>query len=229
MSIYDPYGLYPNISTQDMTVLSSEGINIVWGDNPAFSPSDFLNYFPEFTNLIEDGSISVKTYFDTDTMIADQANQTIGYIYEVESVLYKLNVKNGLITGYTVSPAASPYNALFSIYSVLASSELSEKRFTDVWKYVMSLYIAHKLTVRFGTLINVENLTDASKIARKLATVNQFIASSESVGGVSVSYDVGATLAMGANAGDWNRTQYGQELATMVKNYGAISVWISGI
>lgn len=178
MSIYDPYGLYPNISTQDMTVVSSEGINVVWGDNPDFSSSDFLAFLPEFTELVG---------------------------------------------------AGKDYNVLFNVYSVLASSELSEKRFNEVWKYAMSLYIAHKLTVRFGTLVNVENLTDASVIARKIAASLQFIASSESVGGVSVSYDTGATLAMGTNAGDWNRTQYGQELATILKNYGAISVWITGI
>ena len=178
MSIYDPYGIYPNVSVQDMTIVSSEGINVIWGDNPEFSPSDFLNFLPEFTGLVE---------------------------------------------------IEKPYNVLFKVYAVLASSELSEKRFNDVWKYVMSLYIAHKLTVRFGTLVNVKNLTDTSAIMRQLAAAKNFVASSESVGGVSVSYDVGATLAMGTAAGDWNRTQYGQELATMLKVYGAISVWITGI
>lgn len=229
MAFIDPYGIYPNVSRQDMTVISSAGINIVWGDNPEFSPSDLLAYLPEFTGLIEDGSVPVKIYFDTAAMIGDQANQTIGLVYQAGSTLYRLDVKTGAIEDYTESPEASPYNALFSVYAVLASSELSELRFNDVWEYVMSLYIAHKLTVRFGKLVNVENLSAASDIVRQLASANDFVAGSESVGGVSVSYDTGATLAMGTAAGDWNRTQYGQELSTILKTYGAISVWITGI
>ena len=71
MAFLDPYSIYPNVSRQDMTVLSSGGINIVWGDNPEFSPSDFLSFLPEFTGLIESGK---------------------------------------------------PYTALFSVYSVVASS-----------------------------------------------------------------------------------------------------------
>lgn len=176
MSIYDPWGIYPQSSRQDMTVITNSNINIMWGENPDFSPSDFINYLPEFIGLVED---------------------------------------------------TKPYNGLFNVYAVLASSELSEKRYNEVWKYVMSLYIAHKLQIRFSAIANTNGITDPITKARIIASSNAFVASSESVGGVSVSYDTGVTLNESLNGGDWNRTQYGQELLTYMSKY-SIGAWIFG-
>lgn len=177
MSIYDPWGLYPQSSRQDMTVITNTSINIMWGENPDFAPSDFLQYLPEFIGLVDD--------------------------------------------------ATKPYYGLFNVYAVLASSELSEKRYNDVWKYVMSLYIAHKLQIRFSAITSTSNLTDALTKAKIIASNNVFAASSESVGGVSVSYDTSVTLTESLNGGDWNRTQYGQELLTYMSKY-SIGAWIVG-
>jgi len=228
MSIFDPYGLIPTSSRQDMNIINGEGINIVWGENPDFSPSEFLAFLPEFSGLVEDGSVPIITYFDDTAMIADQANQTIGLVYQAGETLYKLNVKTGVIGDYTETPGASPYNTLFNVYSILASSELAEKRYNEVWTYVMSLYIAHKLQTRFTAMSNVGSVSNPAVKARLLASGKSFVASSESVGGVSVSYDTGATLASSVNGGDWNRTQYGQELMTMVSAY-SMGAWLVGL
>lgn len=229
MPIFDPFGLYPTMSRQSLSLITSDDVNIVWGENPDFTPSDFIGYLDEFTGLVEDGSVPVLIYADTTAMIADQASQTIGFVYQAGSTLYQLTVKTGDISDYTTVIAPAKYNALFNVYAVLASSELSEKRFNDQWKYVMSLYIAHKLSIRFMIVTNTESLSSATDKARAIASQRNNIASSESVGGVSVSYDIGSTLAMGEEGGDWNRTQYGQELVSIIKAYGAISAWIVGI
>lgn len=228
MALYDPYGIYPNVSSQDMTIINGEGINIMWGENPSFSPSEFLAFLPEFTGLVESGSVPVVIYFDTTAMIADQVNQTVGLVYQAGSTLYRLNVKTGDIGDYTVTPGSSTYNALFNVYSILASSELSEKRYNEVWTYAMSLYIAHKLQARFTAMSNVGSVTNPTVKARLLASGNSFVASSESVGGVSVSYDTGVTLATTVDGGDWNRTQYGQELMTIVSAY-SMGAWLVGL
>lgn len=176
MSIYDPWGLYPQSSRQDMTVITNDGINIMWGENSDFSPNDFIQYLPEFEGLVEDGN---------------------------------------------------SYNGLFNVYALLASSELSEKRYNDAWKYVMSLYIAHKLQIRFAAIANVGTVTDPLTKARLISSSDAFTASSESVGGVSVSYDTNVTITESLNGGDWNRTQYGQELLTYMSKY-SIGAWIFG-
>lgn len=228
MPLYDPYGIYPNVSSQDMTIINSEGINIMWGKNPSFSPPEFLAFLPEFTGLVESGSVPVIVYFDEAAMIADQAAQTIGLVYQAGSTLYRLNVKSGVIGDYTVTPVAASYNALFNVYSILASSELSEKRYNEIWSFVMSLYIAHKLTIRFEAIGNVGTITDPLTKARVLASNKPFTVSSESVGGVSVSFDTGVTLSNTVDGADWNRTQYGQELMTYISKYG-IAAWLFGV
>lgn len=228
MSIYDPYGLIPNISRQDMTILTADNINIMWGENPDFDPTCFLQYMPEFSGLVEDGPVPELNYSDTTNMVADQANQTIGKAYGVGTDVYVLDVKTGDISDYTLTTAAAKYNALFNVYATLASSDLSEKRYNDMWKYAMSLYIAHKLSVRLQVLTKTEGIMDALTKARVIGSVSPYTVSSESVGGVSVSYETGATIKVGMDGGDWNRTQYGQELVTLFQVYGQ-GAWILGI
>lgn len=228
MSIFDPFGIYPNIARVNMNIINSEGINIIWGENPDFSPSDFTQFLPEFIGLVEDGIVVEQTYNDTTAMIADQANQTIGNGYKAGEVVYRLDAKTGDISDYSVTTEKGKFNALFNVYATLASSELSEKRYNEVWTYVMSLYIAHKLSIRFIAATQTEGVTDAIKQARIVANLSPFTIASESVGGVSVSFETGATIKQGMDGGDWNRTQYGQELLDFFSAYG-IGAWIAGI
>ena len=181
----------------------------------------------EYKDLVEN-KYNPRKRFDDAAMVSDQANQTIGLIYKAGATLYVLDVKTGVIGDYTATPSASPYNALFNVYAVLSSSELAEKRYIEVWTYAMSLYIAHKLQLRFTALSNVGSVTNPTVKARLLASANSFVASSESVGGVSVSYDTGVTLATTVDGGDWNRTQYGQELMTIVSAY-SMGAWLVGL
>lgn len=228
MGILDPYGLIPNISYQDMTIITADNINILWGENPNFTPADFVQFVPEFTGLVEGGPIPVLTYSDTANMVADQANQTIGLAYQVDADVYVLDVKTGDLSDYTITTTAALYNALFGVYAIIASSEISEKRYNDMWKYAMSLYIAHKLTVRLMVITKTNGLTDALTRARVISSSAPYTVSSESVGGVSVSYETGTTIKVGLDGGDWNRTQYGQELVTLFANYG-MGAWIIGM
>lgn len=122
------------------------------------------------------------------------------------------------------------YEALFNIFAVVASTELSEERFgNDIWKYVMALYIAHKLTIKFRVITGIPDaVTDPEVRASLLAAQEVFPIASEQVGGVQRSYDVGATLSKGYDGGDWNRTSYGQELVGYLRKY-SVGAWIVGV
>lgn len=69
---------------------------------------------------------------------------------------------------------------------------------------LVMLYVAHNLT------LDGQNMRAGAQIGATSGPI-----ASKSIGGVSVSYDVGATITQ--NAGIYNGTSYGQRLVTMVQ------------
>lgn len=92
---------------------------------------------------------------------------------------------------------------------------IQKERWQTQWEYAMGLYIAHYLTLYLQRLA-------ANPIASGQA---KGVATSKSVGDVSVSYDV--SVATDPVWGDFNLTSYGQELIRKGKlvGKGGMCVW----
>lgn len=104
-------------------------------------------------------------------------------------------------------------NAAVQIWLDAATIQLD----ADVWGGLLdlatSLYVAHNL------------LVDASGAASALSrTASSGPVSGKSVGGASISYDVGATLLEGA--GPWNLTTYGTRLLQLARGIGGVGTHI---
>ena len=115
-------------------------------------------------------------------------------------------------TGCTVNIVANPVNIpsdLLEMFMAMAYASILESRWKSKWKYGMSLYMAHFLTLWLKTQ-NGPNAT----ISQMLNTAQtMFSAGSKSVGDVSVSYDASSISGSLPGWGMWTTTSYGAQLA----------------
>lgn len=112
----------------------------------------------------------------------------------------------------------------FDLFLLMANKAIKYDRYKGSWKYFMSLYIAHMLTLHMQMIVNPDNVNVASALRGALPTG---IATSKSVDGLSISYDLlGADDLTGY--GTWKLTKYGQQLATLTKIYGKPGMWVNG-
>jgi hypothetical protein len=112
---------------------------------------------------------------------------------------------------------------VIEMYIELAGAVVKEARWHKRWKFAMSLFVAHFLT------LYLQSLSDANSTAAQVVAAGQAkgLLSSKSVGDVSVSYDFSA-IAQGLDGwAAWNLTTYGQQYATLAKiaGIGGMYVW----
>ena len=117
-------------------------------------------------------------------------------------------------TGCTINVVATQMGIstdLMDLFIEMASSSLIESRWKTKWKFAMSLYVAHFLTLWLRTQSG-PNTTAAQVVATAQALL---VTSSKSVGGVSVSYDTSTINGSLPGWGDWLTTSYGTQLAQL--------------
>lgn len=140
--------------------------NIVDGQNPSFTPEDFLELMPSFSGNIPE--------------------------------------------------------AVLEHYVTLAHSVVKEARWHGMWKEGMRLFIAHYLTLYL--MSTAPENADAVGIINAGGTNG--VATSKSVGQVSVNYDV--NIANGDLNGwaAWKLTTYGSQYATMARLLGKAGMYV---
>lgn len=100
---------------------------------------------------------------------------------------------------------------IYALYMEMANASLSQGRWKSKWKYAMALYIAHFLTLWQRTQVS----EDASAAQVVAGAQNLLVASSKSVDGVSVSYDVSSIQGSLPGWGMWTTTTFGTQLAQL--------------
>lgn len=106
-------------------------------------------------------------------------------------------------------------------YIDMAQSVVKEARWHGLWREGMRLFIAHFVTLYLNTPTSPETVDDLLS-----ASENKGVATSESVGQVSVSYDVNQVANDLNGWGAWKQTAYGTQYATLAKVLGKGGMYI---
>ena len=104
---------------------------------------------------------------------------------------------------------------VYNLFYNMANKSLKYDRFKSQWKYCMCLYIAH-----YMTLFLMTQNGDPGAQAALSGALPRGIASSKSIDGLSISYDIIETANDHKGYGTRKYTNYGQQLATITKKYG---------
>lgn len=113
--------------------------------------------------------------------------------------------------------------AVFNLFKAMADKAIKKDRYFSAWEYLMGLYIAH-----MSILYLKANQGDPSSLAAIQSSVPSGVATSKSVDGLSISYDLLGTAEDFAGYGTWKLTTYGQQLITLTKMYGHSGMWVNG-
>lgn len=112
---------------------------------------------------------------------------------------------------------------VFELFLAMANKAIKYDRYKSQWKYIMGLYIAHYLTLYLQTQNGVPGAQAALQGALPTG-----IATSKSVDGLSISYDLLGMADDFKGYGTYKLTAYGQQLITMTKIYGHGGMWVNG-
>lgn len=111
---------------------------------------------------------------------------------------------------------------VLSLFITMADKTVQQVRWHENWPFGMANFIAHYATLWLQTTAGcppTANTVIAGGTAAGLA-------SSKSVGDVSVSYDFGSINESLAGWGDFTLTKYGQQFASMARLYGLAGSYI---
>jgi len=218
---------------------------LVFGTNPPYQVSDFLDMYPKFGTYAQavqgfdiyaggagyavndtvtpvqadaDSCVLTVTSVDRNGAILTATLTEPGEGYSIASALP--TTTSGAGTGALIDiDAIVPPNLLLpltaiQIYVNLASACLVQRRWLSMWTLAMSLFVAHYCTLYLlsdGNPANSAGQAAQQGLARGIAV-------SKAAGDVSVSYEtVTENL---KQFGSWNRTEYGQQLATLAATVG---------
>ena len=112
---------------------------------------------------------------------------------------------------------------VFSFFLSMANACIKEERYKSNWKYFMSLFIAHHLTL----YLKANSGDPGIENALKNSTPTIGVAQSKSVDGLSISYEIINAANDLARYGTWNLTLYGQQLVTLTRPYGHGGMWVN--
>lgn len=114
-------------------------------------------------------------------------------------------------------------DSLIEAYIGMAIECLPQSRWQSQWSFGVSLFVAHFLTLYLMTADD-PTCTAAQVLAKSRSAMG--IASSKSVGDVSISYDHGYLDSIN-EWGTWGLTIYGQQFVTLAKmmGKGGMYVW----
>jgi hypothetical protein len=106
-------------------------------------------------------------------------------------------------------------NAIVQHFVDLADAVVKEARWREMWREGMRLYIAHNLSLYLAAQPVGDGLP-----ALVSSAGTQGMATSKSVGAVSVSYDLGSVTNDLTGWGNWKQTVYGTQFATLARMVG---------
>lgn len=112
---------------------------------------------------------------------------------------------------------------VFNLFKAMADGAIKEKRYKSQWEYLMGLFIAHHLVLYLQTQ---EGEPGAAAALRN--SLPSGVATSKSVDGLSISYDLLGIADDLAGYGTWKLTKYGMQLATLTRIYGHSGMWVNG-
>lgn len=113
-------------------------------------------------------------------------------------------------------------SAVLTHFVNLANSVVKKARWHDMWEEGMRLFISHFLTLYL--MSTAPDDTDAVGIVN--AGGASGVATSKSVGQVSVSYDVNLANGDLSGWGSWKLTTYGSQYATMARLLGKGGMYV---
>lgn len=113
--------------------------------------------------------------------------------------------------------------AFFNLVLAMADKAIKYDRFKGQWKYFMCLYLAHYFTLFLQTQ---KGDADAQKALQGAMPIG--VATSKSVDGLSISYDLMGMTDDLNGYGTWKYTIYGQQLVTLTRMYGHTGMWVNG-
>lgn len=107
-------------------------------------------------------------------------------------------------------------DSMLTFWSSLGDQLLNSNRWGDIRDYGLYLYTAHHVVI---AAMNIDDVAAGDNPGSSGGII-----SSESVGGVSVSMDTGATLE--TDAGYWNMTIYGKQFYRLFRIVGSGGVFV---
>lgn len=113
-----------------------------------------------------------------------------------------------------------PY--VFNLFKAMADKAIKYDRYKSAWEYLMGLYIAHNLALYLRAAQGDPGATTAIR-----NSVPTGIATSKSVDGLSISYDLLGAAEEFRDYGTWKDTIYGQQLITLTRPFGHGGVWVN--
>lgn len=212
------------------------GSNIIIGNNPPYSATDFLALYPNFggTPLTPTATLDGTTNVLTD--LSSVAGLAVGQLLTANGIPSgaMITAINGNNVTISVNTTIAGTTVLLTVYSALliplpvlnayiflATSSLMQARYKSTWLLVMGLFIAHYLDLWLQSQSAQPGSTAAQIAGSGLALG---IKTAESADGVSASYAVLNDL---EGWGTWQLTIYGQQFATIAKSIasGPMLVW----
>lgn len=113
--------------------------------------------------------------------------------------------------------------SVFNLFKSMADGAIKEKRYKSQWEYLMGLFIAHHMVLFLQTQSGEPGAAAALK-----GSLPSGVATSKSVDGLSISYDLLGVAEDLAGYGTWKLTKYGMQLATLTRIYGHAGMWVNG-
>lgn len=111
---------------------------------------------------------------------------------------------------------------VFNLFLAMANASIKYDRYKSHWKYCMALFIAHYLTLFLETQAG-----DPSSQAALQGAMPKGVATSKSVDGLSISYDLMGQAEDAKGYGTYKLTLYGLQLATLTRMYGSAGMWVN--
>ena len=108
-------------------------------------------------------------------------------------------------------------DAIITFWEGIADKRLNILKWGDLIDEGLQLYTAHHIVLATMNIADVAAGADPGK--------SSGVISSQSVGGVSVSVDTGASLE--TNAGYWNETSYGRQFYRLIQTVAAGGAFIA--
>lgn len=209
--------------------LISAASNIIVGNNPPYSVTDFFAQNPKFggSTVNISGTIAGQTFTVANPSVLPNTIAIGQYLVSsnlpsgttitaIAGNVLTLSA-NGLAN---ISMSANVYvsplvpTTILNGFIYLASNSIFKDRWQEGWMLAMSLFIAHYATLWMQAEVAGPNSTPAQAVTSGLAIG---LDTAQAAG--DVSYSVEPLLIDGAGA--WNLTLYGQQLATMAMALGS--------
>lgn len=103
-----------------------------------------------------------------------------------------------------------------------ANKSILPLRYCEMWRYAAGLFTAHYCAIYLKTYVD----GSASSVQVAAASQQTGLVKEAEMGDTKISYDNSAITAATEKWGNWNATQYGQQLITMARMIGMGGMYV---